>query len=210
MKTHYKNIYKVLKLNRFIVLAVVVCSLLSSSFAIWMAFKTKKEALNSAFAINTDGSIIPLKLVTQKENFKVEALAHLEKHKIPVFVVTNQSGIARGYFKETDMLNFNRYLREQVALKGGNILDIFYCPHHPDFPDQNNSKFCTCRKPLPGMLNMISQKWRIDLSKSIMIGDQPSDLQAGIAAGCLKSYLIKPTDSRLALSKQIILKYFVD
>ena len=139
-----------------------------------------------------------------------EALALLEKHKIPVFIVTNQSGIARGYFKETDMLNFNQYLREQVALKGGNILDISYCPHHPDYLDQNNSKFCTCRKPLPGMLNMISQKWHIDLSKSIMIGDQQSDLQAGIAAGCLKSYLIKPTDSRLALCKQIIFKYFMD
>ena len=100
--------------------------------------------------------------------------------------------------------------KEQAALKGGNILDISYCPHHPDHLDQNNSKFCNCRKPLPGMLNMISQKWRIDLSKSIMIGDQQSDLQAGIAAGCLKSYLIKPTDSRLALCKQIISKYFMD
>ena len=139
-----------------------------------------------------------------------EALALLEKHEIPVFIVTNQSGIARGYFKETDMLNFNRYLREQAALKGGNILDISYCPHHPDYLDQNNLKFCACRKPLPGMLNMISQKWGIDLSKSIMIGDQQSDLQAGRAAGCLKSYLIKPTDSRLALCKQIIFKYFMD
>ena len=71
-------------------------------------------------------------------NDSAEALALLEKHKIPVFIVTNQSGIARGYFKETDMINFNRYLKEQVALKGGNILDISYCPHHPDHLEQNH------------------------------------------------------------------------
>ncbi|WP_286951187.1 hypothetical protein [Mesonia sp.] len=64
MKTYYKNIYTVLKLNRFIVLALIVCSLLSNIFALWMAFSTHKKALNNAFAINTDGSIIPLKLVT--------------------------------------------------------------------------------------------------------------------------------------------------
>jgi hypothetical protein len=58
------------------VIAVIVCALLSSTFSVWIAFNTNQKALNSAFAINTDGSIIPLKLVTQKENFKVEALAH--------------------------------------------------------------------------------------------------------------------------------------
>ena len=78
MKTPYTNIYAVLKLNRFIVFAVVLCALTSSIFCIWMAFSINKKALNSAFAINTDGTIIPLKLVTQKENFEVEALAHLE------------------------------------------------------------------------------------------------------------------------------------
>lgn len=78
MKTPYKNIYSILKLNRFIVLSVVLCSTGCSVFAIWMAISTRNKAMNSAFAINTDGSIIPLKLVTQKENFRVEALAHLE------------------------------------------------------------------------------------------------------------------------------------
>ena len=67
MKTPYKNIYNVLKLNRFIVLAVVIFAMLSSIFSLWMAFNTNQKALNSAFAINTDGSIIPLKIVTQKD-----------------------------------------------------------------------------------------------------------------------------------------------
>ncbi len=137
-----------------------------------------------------------------------EALAFLNFHKIPVFIVTNQSGIARGYFKEVDMLNYNLHLSKQVALRGGNILDIAYCPHHPDYPDKAFTKQCNCRKPLPGMIEKMSHKWQIDLSKSIMIGDKETDVQAGEAAGCLKSFLIKASESRLALCKFILSEYF--
>ena len=111
MKTPYKNIYSVLKLNRFIVLAVVVCSLLSSSFAIWMAFKTKQDALNNAFAINTDGKIIPLKLVTQKENFEVEALAHLE--------------LFHTYFYNIDASNYERNLEKALWLANSSVDNLY-------------------------------------------------------------------------------------
>lgn len=111
MKTPYKNIYSVLKLNRFIVLAVAVCSLLSSSFAIWMAFKTKQDALNSAFAINTDGTIIPLKLVTQKENFTVEALAHLE--------------LFHTYFYNIDASNYERNLEKALWLANSSVDNLY-------------------------------------------------------------------------------------
>jgi len=111
MKTPYKNIYAILKLNRFIVLAVIVCALLSSTFAVWMAFTTNKKALNSAFAINTDGSIIPLKLVTQKENFKVEALAHLE--------------LFHNYFYNIDASNYEKNLKKALWL-GNSSVDNLY------------------------------------------------------------------------------------
>jgi hypothetical protein len=111
MKTPYKNIYNVLKLNRFIVLAVVVCSLLSSSFAIWMVFNTNQKALNSAFAINTDGTIIPLKLVTQKENFKVEALAHLE--------------LFHTYFYNIDASNYERNLEKALWLANSSVDNLY-------------------------------------------------------------------------------------
>lgn len=111
MKTPYKNIYNVLKLNRFIVLAVIVCALLSSTFSVWIAFTTNKNALNSAFAINTDGSIIPLKLVTQKENFKVEALAHLE--------------LFHNYFYNIDASNYERNLEKALWL-GNSTIDNLY------------------------------------------------------------------------------------
>ena len=111
MKTPYKNIYAVLKLNRFIVLAVVIFAMLSSTLSLWMAFKTNKEALNSAFAINTDGSIIPLKLVTQKENFKVEALAHLD--------------LFHNYFYNFDASNYERNLEKALWL-GNSSVDNLY------------------------------------------------------------------------------------
>lgn len=111
MKTPYKNIYAILKLNRFIVLTVIVCALLSSTFAVWMAFTTNKKALNSAFAINTDGSIIPLKLVTQKENFKVEALAHLE--------------LFHNYFYNIDASNYEKNLKKALWL-GNSSVDNLY------------------------------------------------------------------------------------
>ncbi|HIC30451.1 MAG TPA: conjugal transfer protein TraK, partial [Flavobacteriaceae bacterium] len=111
MKTPYKNIYNVLKLNRFIVLGVLVLALLSSTFALWMAYSTNQKALNSAFAINTDGSIIPLKLVTQKENFRVEALAHLD--------------LFHNYFYNIDASNYESNLKKALWL-GNSSVDNLY------------------------------------------------------------------------------------
>jgi hypothetical protein len=111
MKTPYKNIYNVLKLNRFIVLAVLVLAMLSSTFALWMAYSTNQKALNSAFAINTDGSIIPLKLVTQKENFRVEALAHLN--------------LFHNYFYNIDASNYESNLKKALWL-GNSSVDNLY------------------------------------------------------------------------------------
>lgn len=111
MKTPYKNIYNVLKLNRFIVLAVVIGAFLASTFSVWIAFTTHKNALKSAFAINTDGSIIPLKLVTQKENFRVEALAHLE--------------LFHNYFYNIDASNYERNLEKALWL-GNSSIDNLY------------------------------------------------------------------------------------
>ncbi len=111
MKTKYKNIYDVLRLNRYIVLAVVMCAFLSISFSIWTSYRTNKILLNSAFAINNDGSIIPLKLVTQKENFQVEALAHLE--------------LFHRYFYNIDASNYERNIEKALWL-GNSSVDNLY------------------------------------------------------------------------------------
>ncbi len=111
MKTSYKNIYAVLKLNRFIVLAVVICALGSSAFSGWIVYDTHKKALNSSFAINTDGTVIPLKWVAQKENFQVEALAHLE--------------LFHTYFYNIDASNYEKNLEKALWL-GNSSVDNLY------------------------------------------------------------------------------------
>lgn len=111
MKAPYNNIYNILKLNRFIVFSVVIFAFLFSIFSLWMVFSTNKKALNSAFAINTDGSIIPLKLITQKENFRVEALAHLE--------------LFHTYFYNIDASNYERNLEKALWL-GNSSVDNLY------------------------------------------------------------------------------------
>jgi hypothetical protein len=111
MKTPYKNIYTVLKTNRFIVIAVVVFSFLSSGLAVWSVFNINNKALNNTFAINTDGSVIPLKWVAQKENLKVEALAHLE--------------LFHSYFYNIDASNYERNLEKALWL-GNSSVDNLY------------------------------------------------------------------------------------
>ena len=78
MKTIYKNIYTILALNRFIVLIVTICAFASSGFSGWLMYDTHQKALNNAFAVSTDGNVIPLQWVDQRENLLVESKAHLE------------------------------------------------------------------------------------------------------------------------------------
>ncbi len=111
MKTPYKNIYTVLKTNRFIVIALLAFSFLSSGLAVWSVFSINKKALNNAFAINTDGSVIPLKWVAQKENLKVEALAHLE--------------LFHTYFYNIDASNYEKNLEKALWL-GNSSVDNLY------------------------------------------------------------------------------------
>lgn len=111
MKTSYKNIYAVLKINRFIVLTLVICALGSSAFCGWVVYDVHKKALNSSFAINTDGTVIPLKWVVQKENFQVEALAHLE--------------LFHNYFYNIDASNYEKNLEKALWL-GNSSVDNLY------------------------------------------------------------------------------------
>src|SRR5690606_22149097 len=111
MKTPYKNIYTVLSINRFIVLTVVAGALISGLFFGWMVFDIHRSALNSSFAINTDGSIVPLRWVAQKENLQVEALAHLE--------------LFHTYFYNIDASNYQRNLEKALWL-GNSSVDNLY------------------------------------------------------------------------------------
>ena len=98
---------------------------------------------------------------------------------IPVIVVTNQAGIAKGMYTEADMHRFNSYMNRCLREKYNAHIDAFYfCPHHPDYTGE-----CDCRKPQPGMFFRAAKDWNIDLTKSIMYGDKESDKHAAERAG---------------------------
>ncbi|WP_445737013.1 conjugal transfer protein TraK [Mariniflexile sp.] len=110
-KTPYKNIYTILKLNRFIVLSVVIGATLTCVVSVFLVVKLHKETVNNAFAISTEGSVIPLKLVNQQENLEVEALAHLELfHKC---------------FYHIDASNYEKHLEKALWL-GNSSVDALY------------------------------------------------------------------------------------
>lgn len=100
-----------------------------------------------------------------------------------VIVVTNQSGIARGFYTEQEFLNLSRWMQEEFSKRGARIDGVYYCPHHPDEGKGQYKRRCNCRKPAPGMILHAAAERDIDLAASILIGDNVTDFQAARAAG---------------------------
>jgi D-glycero-D-manno-heptose 1,7-bisphosphate phosphatase len=125
---------------------------------------------------------------------------------LPVFIVTNQGGIGRGFFTLDDMHRFHQHLMAMAHKEGGAIQDIAYCPHHPNAVTAALKTPCRCRKPKAGLLFDLAEKWQLDLRRSVMIGDRKSDIEAGQNAGC-HSYLFDGDDLG-ALATDIIATHF--
>jgi histidinol-phosphate phosphatase family protein len=127
-----------------------------------------------------------------------QAIKLLNDAKYRVIVVSNQAGIARGLMKETDLNEIHGKMLEELAAEGGAIAKIYICPHGWD--DR-----CECRKPKPGMLFAVQKDFNIDLTKTIFIGDDERDVQAGNSAGC-KTILVADDNSLLKIVTNEILK----
>lgn len=113
-----------------------------------------------------------------------EAIKRFNDAGYLVVVVTNQSGVARGYYTEEDVDNLHSHISKELELRVGARVDAWmYCPHHPGGKG-SYALPCTCRKPLPGMLRDAARRLDISLVSSIMIGDKRSDIEAALAAGC--------------------------
>ncbi|MCF7966199.1 MAG: D-glycero-beta-D-manno-heptose 1,7-bisphosphate 7-phosphatase [Methylobacter tundripaludum] len=114
----------------------------------------------------------------------IDAIVSLKKAGFLVIVITNQAGIARGYYTDTEVNLLHTKINEELKEHGVAIDGFYHCPHHPDF-----SEACECRKPMPGLINEASQDFDVDLGGSWLVGDKVSDIQAGLAAG-VKSILV--------------------
>jgi D-glycero-D-manno-heptose 1,7-bisphosphate phosphatase len=114
----------------------------------------------------------------------IPALKRLNEKGIKVIVVTNQSGIARGYYGLKDLEAVNRRMMEELEGAGVWIDKIYHCPHHPNGRVKKYRKVCNCRKPEPGMLLRASAELGVVLNRSYIIGDKRSDLEAGWRVGC--------------------------
>jgi len=120
-----------------------------------------------------------------------EAVRRLGAAGIDLAIVTNQSGVARGYFRLEDLEPLRRHLAAEIEAMGGRLAGLFVCPHLPDAPVQPYARDCDCRKPLPGLLLQAAQELDVDLTTSWFVGDTWMDVAAGSAAGC-RTILVGP------------------
>ena len=120
----------------------------------------------------------------------VELCFHFQSLGYMIIIVTNQSGIARGYYTTQQFLELTDFMEDEFAKFGVKIAKTYFCPHHPEITGK-----CRCRKPEPGMILDAAQEFEIDLPSSVMIGDKERDIEAAINAGVGASYLFDETKS---------------
>jgi len=148
-----------------------------------------------AVFLDRDGTIIenipylddPIKL--QLKRGVAEGIFKLSSFNFRIIVVSNQSGIARGYFSEKTLNEIHEKMRDMLSQNNAYIDDIYYCPHHPD-------ESCNCRKPNTGLFEKAVLEHFINLRLSFMVGDRMLDIESGNKMGC-KTVLV-PDDTELA------------
>ncbi len=122
-------------------------------------------------------------------------------------VVTNQSGIGRGYYDEEQYHALTRWMVARFAERGIVITGVYHCPHHPVHGVGDYRRTCACRKPEPGMLLTAAREHGLDLSRSLMFGDKEADVEAGRAAGVKATVLVRsghPINERTTRADHVI------
>ncbi|ACS98443.1 D-glycero-beta-D-manno-heptose 1,7-bisphosphate 7-phosphatase [Aggregatibacter aphrophilus] len=153
--------------------------------------------MNKAVFLDRDGTLnIDYGYVHKIDDFhfiegSIEALKKLKEMGYLLVLVTNQSGIARGYFSEQEFLQLTEWMDWSLADRDVDLDGIYYCPHHPEAKLAEFKQDCDCRKPKSGMLLQAIEELNIDPARSIMIGDKIEDLFAGQGAKIRTNILVR-------------------
>jgi D-glycero-D-manno-heptose 1,7-bisphosphate phosphatase len=113
----------------------------------------------------------------------VQAIRLLNENDIPVVVVSNQSGLARGYFPKKVLDAVHGKMNKALSDGGAHVDGIYYCPHHPEAKEAEYRKACDCRKPKTGLFEQAASDLELDLARSYVVGDRFSDLKAARNCG---------------------------
>jgi D-glycero-D-manno-heptose 1,7-bisphosphate phosphatase len=137
----------------------------------------------------------------------INACKELKNKGYLLVLITNQSGIARGYYSEAQFHQLTQWMDWSFSSEGVDFDGVYYCPHHHKYGIGKYKIACNCRKPKPGLIISAAQELRIDLARSFLVGDSITDIQAGISAGLKGNYLVKTgkkiTDEGTKLADEI-------
>lgn len=133
-----------------------------------------------------------------------EAVRLLNEAGYTVIVVSNQSGVARGYFDEAAVKAFHAHMEKELARSGAHIDAFYYCPHHPNGTIKDYAIRCSCRKPGIGMLEQAVRDVPIDMHRSFLIGDKDVDIQAATAFGIKGIYFVGSSESLVDLVRRLL------
>lgn len=160
------------------------------------------EATTPAVFLDRDGVInVDRGYVSRWSEFEflpgaVSGLAALQELGYRLVIVTNQSGIGRGYYSEGDFALLSTQLIDHLRDAGVSLTAIYHCPHHPTEAQGGYRQTCACRKPAPGMLLRGLQDWSLDPARCVLVGDKPSDIAAGEAAGIGRLFQVTADEAR--------------
>lgn len=151
----------------------------------------------SALFLDRDGVVVEeVEYLRRVEDLRLlpgaaAAIRRMNQGGVPVILVTNQSGVARGLLNEDRLGEIHAALTGMLAAEGARLDGLYYCPHHPTAGAGDYTMDCDCRKPQPGMLLRAAQELEFELRLSALIGDTTGDIAAARAAGCAAAILVQ-------------------
>ncbi len=161
-----------------------------------MGIISSKQPMNRAVFLDRDGTVnVEVGYLNDLSQLRLipgagTAIRRLNEKGLKVVLVTNQSGVARGFFPETFVHETHDLLKQMLLQEGAHIDGIYYCPHHPKAGNSHYTKECDCRKPGTGMIDRAAKDLSIDVKNSFVVGDKWSDVELGQRAGAV-SILVK-------------------